>query len=374
MATLPTLVQADPTLEAVKAAIENDNLRTDPRGYLGMSFIGHECERLLWGQFRFCPPAGGGFDAKALLNFEDGHRTEDVMAAHLRSLPGVKLHTADPSTGRQFGFSDLGGHFRGHIDGAIQGIYQAPQTWHIWENKASEAGPAALEKAKAKVGEKAALREWHPIYYAQAVLYMHYGEMTRHYLTCTSPGGRLPWTSVRTNADKDTAERLIAKADRIIFSADPLPKLSEDPAHWKCKGCALSSQCHGTALPRPSCRTCLHAAPEREGDGRWSCARWGEDIPADVQRAGCSEHLYIPALLKRWGSVEDASEAEGWVEYRAADGLVFRNGPWGLNSFTSRELHAASPVLLRSDEFMAIRGKHAGVIVEGDSEDAREAA
>ena len=66
----------------------------------------------------------------------------------------------------------------------------------------------------------------------------------------------------------------------------------------------------------------------------------------------------------------DASEAEGWVEYKAADGLVFRNGPWGLTSFTSRELHAASPELLRHAEFMAIRAKHAGVIVE----DVEEAA
>lgn len=364
MAALPQAPTADPTIEAIKAAVENVNNLQRPRPYLGMSAIGMDCERFLWGQFRWCLPAGGGFDAKSLLNFEDGHRTEDVMAERLRMVPGVELYTVDPSTGKQFGFADHGGHFRGHIDGAIRGILQAPKAWHMWENKASEAGPAAIDKLKAKVGEKQALAEWNPTYYAQAQLYMHYGQMERHYLTVASPGGRLPIATVRTNYSEQDAKRFIDKAERVIFSPEPLPKISEDAAFWKCKGCALAPQCHSTTLPAVSCRTCLHATPEKDGDGRWSCAKWGADIPLDAQRAGCESHLYIPALLSKWGVAEDASEQEGWVSYLAEDGLVFRNGPWGLNSFTSKELFAASPALIRHEDFMRIRGEYAGRITD----------
>lgn len=367
MATLPTPAVTDPTLDAINAAIENINNLEKPRPYLGMSSVGMDCEALLWRQFRWCAPAGGGFNAKSLTAFEDGHRTEDLMAARLRMVPGVKLYTIDPSSGKQFGFSDLGGHFRGHIDGAIQGILQDPQAWHIWENKASEKGPAELAKAKDKLGEKAALKEWHPVYHAQAILYMHYGEMSRHYLTCTSPGGRLPITSVRTNADDAEAARLKAKAERIIFSQEPLSKISEDPSFWKCKGCSMATQCHGSKLPAVSCRTCLHATPEKDGDGRWSCAKWGADIPLDAQRSGCASHLYIPALLKRWGEQVNANAVENWVDYEAADKFVFRNGPRECGGFASSELAAATPATLRDGFVTAIREEFGAKIVQQEA-------
>lgn len=358
MATLPTTAAPDPTLDAAHAIMEAQNRLERPRPYLGMSAIGEDCERRLWYGFRWCLPAGGGFDAKGLSNVQDGHRSEDVMAERLRAVPGVQLLTLDPTTGRQFGFSDVAGHFRGHCDGVARGLLQAPKAWHIWEHKASEKGPAELAKHKA-ADEKTALAKWNATYHAQAVLYMHYAEMDRHYLTCSSPGARLPVTSVRTNAAPDEAARLIAKAERVIFAAEPPAGLSDDPAHFKCKWCPASTVCHTPKLPAVSCRTCLHATPEKDGDGRWSCALApGESIPQDVQRTGCQSHLYIPALLKRWGEPTDASAEEGWVEYTAADGLVFRNGPWGVGSYTSKELSGWTPALLRSPEFAEIRAKY----------------
>lgn len=364
MVMLPAQAASDPTLDAISAAVQNVNNLQRPREYLGMSAIGMDCEAFLWRNFRWCGPAGGGFDAKSLMNFEDGHRTEDLMAARLRMVPGVELYTVDPSTGEQFGFKDLGGHFRGHIDGAIRGILQAPKAWHMWENKASEKGPAELAKLKEKHGEKNALKQWNGTYHAQAILYMHYGAMERHYLTCTSPGGRMPITSVRTDSDDAEAERLKAKAERVIFSPEPLAKISEDPAFWKCKGCAMNAQCHTTALPAVSCRTCLHATPEKDGDGRWSCAKYGADIPLDAQRKGCDGHLFIPLLLKRWGNATDASADEGWVEYTAADGFVFRNGTRGVGCFESKELVAASPEQIRDPVTNELRSAFGGRLVE----------
>lgn len=351
MAALPQIATPDPTLAAIDGQIVARQKNEPKRGYLGMSFIGEECERRQWYSFRFA--AESVFDADTLKRFEDGHRCEDLMASRLRMVPGIKLHTHNPQDGKQFGFQALGGHFRGNIDGALLGILQAPKTWHVWEHKASEKANELL-KLKTTLGEKNALAKWNPTYYAQAICYMHYSGMDRHYLTCDTPGGRTT-VSVRTEGNKAEAEKLEERAERIIFAAEPLPKLSEDPAFFKCKWCPASQVCHAKQLPQVSCRTCLHATPERDGDGRWSCAR--RKIPSltlAAQQAACSDHLYIPALVT-WGLVDDASESEGWVQYACADGFKFRNGPRLPGSFSSTELAALSLAALKSEELQAIR-------------------
>jgi hypothetical protein len=185
---------------------------------------------------------------------------------------------------------------------------------------------------------------------------------------------------VRTNADPDAFARLRAKAERVIFAPEPLERLSRDPAHWKCKQCPAAAVCHGQSLPARSCRTCLHATPVPDGsDGEWTCALAAPDagpIPLEFQTTGCDRHLYIPALLSRWGEAVDASEAEGWVAYRAADGFEFRNGVQAVRdaqTFSSRELATIPLAVLRSDELRELRAKYlpdaeftGGRVIEGE--------
>lgn len=350
MAALPDLM-ADPTLEAVNAAIEARGNAEQHRPYLGMSEIGRSCDRALWYGFRWCSPKT--FDAATLRRFEDGHRTEALEAERLSLVGGIELLTIDPRTGRQFGFSDHGGHFRGHMDGSILGLLQAPKTWHVWEAKATDdKKQAALIKAKAEHGEKGALAAWDAVYYAQAVLYMHYAGMKRHYLTCASAGGRRT-VSVRTNADPKTAKAMQARAVRIIQADAPPAKLSERPDWYECKWCDHQAVCHHGSMPEISCRTCVHATPELDGDGRWSCARFGCDVSLKTQRQGdqCPEHRYIPALVP-FAEPVDADDAANWIEYHAGEGRVFRNGG---NGYTSTEIRALGPVLIADPEADAVK-------------------
>lgn len=188
MAALPEFVC--PTLaSADRALVEGQDMRR--RAYLGMSAIGGACSRALWYQFRWAWSVR--FDATTLKRFEDGHRSEDLAVARLKQLPGLTVHETDEAGG-QWGFKDFGGHFSGHMDGVCLGLVQAPKTWHVLEIKASEKWQD-LDKARRKVGEKSALAEWNPVYYAQAVLYMDYAGIDRHWLVCVSPGGRR-WTAV----------------------------------------------------------------------------------------------------------------------------------------------------------------------------------
>jgi hypothetical protein len=308
------------TLSAVDGAIERAQDKS-VRAYLGMSQIGHACDRYLWLSFRWT--AIRHIKASGLKAIEDGHAGEALMAQRLRMVDGITLLTEDKD-GHQFGFTSVGGHFRGHMDGAILGILEAPKTWHVWEHK--QVNPTkfkALSKAVEKYGEKSALKNWDEIYYGQAVSYMGLSGMTRHYLTCSTPGGR-ETISVRTEANPQKAKQLIERAESIIFAPEPPSRISQDPAWYQCRLCDMRDLCHGRAVPEVNCRTCAHATPQR--DGTWLCERHNRVLSTDEQKQGCQAHRFIPSLLENIGTVADASQEENWVAYLRPDGTKFSNG------------------------------------------------
>src|SRR6187402_2841122 len=130
MVALPNPV--DPTIEALKHAVKMMGQKQENRDYLGASLIGTQCSRQIFYTYNHYPKEP--FEAETLWNFEDGNRTEDLIAARLRLIPGIELWTHDEN-GKQYGFSALNGKFRGHVDGVICGLLQAPKKNHIWENK-----------------------------------------------------------------------------------------------------------------------------------------------------------------------------------------------------------------------------------------------
>lgn len=299
----------EPTLAAMNEQIAKKAKREVRRLYLGMSSIGRECSREQWYNFRWVGRVE--FGATTLKNFEDGHRTEDLYAERLRSIPGVTLITADPVTGRQIGFSDFGGHYRGHMDGHIEGILQSPKTPHVWEHKATNTKKFnLLKKLCAELGEKRALMAWDFTYWAQQISYLDFGGYSRSYLTASTPGGRDD-TSVRTDADPKSASLLRDKAEKIIFSDEPPAKISEKAEYYQCKWCDWSEYCHQGKAADRNCRTCMHSTVRREGG--WMCAKYQADLNADAQAQGCSSHRYNPYLVP--GEVVDGSTDENWMEY-----------------------------------------------------------
>lgn len=309
MAAIPQL--CDPSLAlADQEIVKAQEKRFRP--YLGMSAVGSECARKLWYNFRWT--TNPSFDALTLKRFADGHASEAVAVARLKSVDEFEVYDAD-DRGEQFGFKDLGDHFSGHMDGVIKGILQAPKTFHVLEIKSS-AKWKDLDKAVKKVGEKNALAAWNPTYYAQAVLYMDYAGLDRHYTVVVSPGGR-EWTSCRTEADPAHAGVLKAKAERIIFS-DIAPEKIGGPDYYLCKNfsCDNYNHCHGDELVSRNCRTCLHSEPMRSGG--WECKN--PDFPHDLsqsdQEAGCPSHRYLPTLVNG----EQINATNSSVIYKMKDG------------------------------------------------------
>lgn len=241
MALIPE--RGDPTLAAIDQILIAKNEAEPKRNYLGASSIGDPCSRKLW--YRLHTDYKESFDAPTLRRFNDGHRTEDVMAEHLRLVPGIELYTYKDN-GRQYGFKDdtLGPKtFSGHYDGIIRGLIQAPKTWHIWEHKA--VNEKKFEKAKQlrNDDEKSALSKWDKVYYAQAVINMYKEGLNRHYMTISTPGMR-DYTSFRTEEDPVFAEALINKARRIINAKEP-PERIGGPDWYECKWCSFYDICQG---------------------------------------------------------------------------------------------------------------------------------
>jgi hypothetical protein len=230
----------DPTLQAMKVACEAQGNKQAARNYLGASLIGNPCSRQIWYSYKAYPKKP--FSAETLWNFEDGHRTEDLIAARLRLLPNIELWTHDEQ-GNQFGFEALGGKFKGHIDGVIRGLIQAPKALHIWENKCSaEKKYNEFQSLKAKHGEKQTLKNWNEGYFIQAQLYMHFLNIDRHYTTVAKAGGR-DIDSCRTEYQPEIAEKAIDKADKIISAVSEPVRISEAPDYFICRWCDYADIC-----------------------------------------------------------------------------------------------------------------------------------
>lgn len=234
-----TQYMGDPLVNAIHRVIENDHANEKPRDYVGASGVSEECSRKVWYGLNGYKQE---FPVKALMAIQDGHDTEEKINEWVRRIPGIELYTHNED-GNQYGFSDLQGKYKGHYDGVIRGIPQAPKTWHIYEVKCvGEKYFKELQKIIKEHGEKEALKRWRPTYYGQAVTYMWYEKLTRHITVVSTPGGRELLT-VRTNANATYAKSLKEKAERIINATEPPERIGGED-YWKCRMCGFREVCH----------------------------------------------------------------------------------------------------------------------------------
>lgn len=317
MAPLPSKTAPDDTLIAIDAAIVSiENSKKKPIPHLASGLIGRKCERELWYGFRWVDQIASNVEScKCALDEANG---KNIMADRIK-MAGFKLHLTDPRNGKEFTVSAVGGHFRDSLDGAVVGLLQAPTTWHVWDHKTvNDTTKDKLEKLKAQVGEKQALKQWDPVYYGQAIMLMSLTGMTRHYLTISSPGERTT-ISCRTDNCPSEAKALLAKAKAVISATTPPFAMTS-----ACEHCNFKDICFHGKLPQVNCRTCAHSTPELDSDARWSCNRYKQTIPLESSYKGCDQHVYLPMLLP-WIQV-NANEYENWIEYQGPSGNRFRNG------------------------------------------------
>lgn len=325
------------------------------RCYLGASIIGHECDRFLWYTFRGCVTKA--FDGRMYRLFERGKREENAFISELQGI-GCEVHATDES-GNQFEVTACGGHFKAHMDGCALGIPEAPKTWHVLEFKTfggTEDNSKDFEKVK-ESGVKAAK----PLHYAQMMIEMHLTKMERAlYLAVKKATDELYAERVRYVPAEGKAIK--ARAERIITACQPGERMASRQDDYRCKFCDAKDLCWGTgvvALPIPAvtCRTCCHATPEMDGDGRWSCSM-GLDMKDD-----CPKHLVIPGLL---GFCEPTDSGECWIEFtNMSGGVKWKHGSQP-GMWTTAELRMTPASMVGNKGVSAIKEVFGGTIVASE--------
>ena len=195
-----------------------------------------------------------------------------------------------------------------------------------------------------------------PQHFYQMQTYMHLTGMTRaNYLAVCKDDDSLYYE--RIHADESGSE-MVDLAEKIIFSSEIPSKLNQDPAWFECKICDYQNNCHGTSAPVPTCRSCAHSTPLR--DGGWMCEFHNISIDYDAQVKGCDSHRIIPHLITNFAEIIDASNDGNWVKYRnTLTGNEFTNG-----ELSSAEIYACQDKRSLGDaSVMHVRKMYDGTLV-----------
>lgn len=116
------------------------------REYVGASAIGGDCLRAVQLGYLGVAPDPERVSGKMLRIFDTGHQFEDILVSWLRNA-GFVLDTIDPKTGKQWGFSVLGGKGKGHLDGILRDGPLPIAYPALWECKAlNEKGWQSVKK------------------------------------------------------------------------------------------------------------------------------------------------------------------------------------------------------------------------------------
>lgn len=230
------LTKADRFVDLIDAAMKPRE--EAPREYLGASAIGETCARRLQYEFQGAPKdEGSEFSPKTLRIFHRGHIGEDWMAEWIRKA-GFDLRTE--KNGKQFGFEDCNGRFKGHIDGVIVGGDPAFKYPALWENKVLGAkGWGQLQKhgvAKA-----------YPKYAAQVAVYQAYMQLAENPAIFTALNADTMEIHVALIPfDQELAQTSIDRAAQVIAASEAgeiLPRGAESEESFLCRFCPFKEVC-----------------------------------------------------------------------------------------------------------------------------------
>ncbi|CAK0756404.1 YqaJ viral recombinase domain-containing protein [Gammaproteobacteria bacterium] len=349
-----SLVIESPTLSAIDQALAQRECEQIPRGHLGMSEIGEPDDRKLWLKFRWSLPDTPS--PRILRVFQLGNLIEQELAALLRMIPGLTLHTINPKTGKQFNFQYLGGHFAGSMDGCLIGLPEAPKTWHVWESK------SVGHKYFGDLVKKG-VKAWNPKYYAQLQCYMGATNLDRALFMAYQKDNSSLYVE-RVKKEPMFWEGMMAKAERIITRYLAPESSYRDRTWYESKFMSEDAQAvyWGDRLPRPNCRNCRFSEAVMDDDSsRWHCHQFETDLSLEEQKEGCTVgHQFLPCFFSSFaGSVESNQPVavyrmhEGGQHFANGNVENFDNGT-DCVCYSSHELHAMeNPKSMITDNFIS---------------------
>jgi hypothetical protein len=226
----------------------------------------------LWYKFRWC--GHEEFSGRMLRLFNRGHKEEERFIEWLTGIQCEVIQVEED--GKQARMVAVAGHFGGSCDG--RGLFKR---YGINE-------PFLLEfKTGSQVAHKKLVEGGvtyaKPLHWSQMCTY-GVGFKLRYavYISISKNDDDLHIEVLEL--DHKLGEEMLSRAQRIVSSPIPPPRLSENASYYECKYCPLMKVCHFGEAPERNCRSCKNASPA--DNGQWNCSQFGE-IPKEYIPRGC---------------------------------------------------------------------------------------
>lgn len=235
---------------AIDAALVENGAMQAPRNYLGGSRLGDPCARKLryeWDDLQANIRNPGAvkppFNGRAYRRFAMGHMHEELTIKWFRQAGfDLRNHNDD---GSQYSFGEEDAPIAGHIDGVIlSGPVELPYPV-LWEHKVTSSKQWKEFVSKGVEG-------WKPVYYGQLQVYLRWTSLSYALFTALNTDtSELHFELVPYKAE--VAEALLARGKEVIraHDASALPRITMDPADFKCRWCDHKARCWSVATPAP---------------------------------------------------------------------------------------------------------------------------
>lgn len=298
------------------------------RGHLGASVIGKSCSRALWFAFRWV--YYHEFDGRMYRLFQRGHFEEARFTGYLEGI-GCEVTVFDkvllfhPESDSYFYgnleensdpllevvednpaheieaekrgiYMDKGkrqiriGACRGHFGGSIDAKIKLPARYGI-EQDVLFLGEYKTQGSQkfGKLVEKGVQLDKYQHFCQQSIYGLKLGLKYAIYMSVNKNTDDLYIEVIEL--DWTLGRELEEKAERIIFAAEPPPKIAASATFFECKWCDFNATCWLNKPAEKNCRSCVRCVPV--DDAQWFCNLHGANVPKDFIKQGCEEWVTI---------------------------------------------------------------------------------
>jgi len=259
------------------------------RNHLGASLIGRECKRFLWYVFRWCHKEQ--FDGRMQRLFNRGHREEARFIEWLEGI-GAKVwfenRDVAPNEKGEYPQYRITGA-KGHFGGSLDAIIILPERYGISEPILGEFKTNGTGSGFDKL-EKDGMAVAKAEHYAQTSTYgKKYNFRYVLYMNINKNDDSIHVELVKLN--HQLGEQMETKAELIIFSQVPPPRLSDNITFRSCAYCSMKEICHKGAVVERNCRSCKNATPVE--NAQWFCSVHNDVIPKHIIPLACDSYKSI---------------------------------------------------------------------------------
>ena len=233
--------------------IDTDMIKSEHRGYLGLSGVGHSCNRYIWYSFHH---AYDNYISKRIRRlFDRGHWEEERVINDL-------LYHGLSSYGAQSEITMHDDHVKGHVDEIVGDVPTKETEDHVLEIKTMNINNFGK---LLKHGIKA-----FPSYLMQVNMYMD-GMNLKNYLFVATNKNDESRHFIRGDLDQEIVDFGHKKIFDVLSakSDNDLTKIGS-PTWHECKFCPAIDVCHNGKPMNKNCRTCSYSTLEEKG--QWGCS------------------------------------------------------------------------------------------------------